>query len=64
MASLQCVPPPWPHGLVVSARFWLAAETEDIEEKKRCLCAILDLDPDNTEALLALTVLRTQKPQD
>jgi thioredoxin-like negative regulator of GroEL len=55
---------PHPHPLVVAAWLWLAAKTEDIEEKKRCFNSILALDPDNTETLLALAVLYSEKGND
>lgn len=53
-----------PHPLVIRAWLWLAAEAGTLEEKRRCLWAVLDLDPDNTNALLALAVLRLGKPED
>jgi len=40
--------------VVVGAWHWLAAEADEVEEKKRCVWAILDLDPDNTRALLGV----------
>ena len=36
--------------LVVQAWLWLAAQAEDIEEKRHCLNAALQLDPENEPA--------------
>ena len=36
-----------PRALVVRAWFWLAAQTSDLTEKRRCLEAILALEPGN-----------------
>jgi hypothetical protein len=55
---------PRPHPLLVTAWHWLAAQTDDIEEKKRCLWAILDLDPDNTRALLGLLAFVLEEADD
>ena len=43
-----------PRALVVRAWFWLAAQTDDLDEKRRCLEAILELAPDNEPAGAAL----------
>jgi hypothetical protein len=43
-----------PGSLVIRACFWLAAQTDDIEEKRRCLNAIFELDPENEPAHLTL----------
>ena len=43
--------------LVVAAWLWLAAEADELEEKRRCLEAVLELDPDYTSALIALAAL-------
>jgi len=40
--------PPCP--LVIQAWLWLAAEAQDIEEKRHCLNAVLQLDPENEPA--------------
>jgi hypothetical protein len=36
-----------PRSLVIRAWFWLAAQTDDLQEKRRCLNAMLQLDPEN-----------------
>ena len=36
--------------LVIQAWLWLAAQAEDIEEKRHCLNAALQLDPENEPA--------------
>jgi hypothetical protein len=51
-----------PLPLVIRAWLWLAAETDDIEEKRRCLNAVLQLDPENEPATLALLVLDQRRP--
>jgi hypothetical protein len=45
---------PRARSLVVAAWSWLAAETDDLEEKRRCLEEVLGLDPDNESARMAL----------
>jgi len=52
-----------PRPLVVQAWLWLAAEAGDIEDKRRCLNAILELNPDNEPASLALLVLDQRRPE-
>ncbi len=49
---------------MVAAWLWLAAEAEEAEEKHRSLNEVLDIDPDNSEAVLALAVLYTAKVDD
>lgn len=51
-----------PRALVIRARLWLAAMADDIEEKRRCLNAVLQLDPENRPASLALLVLDQRRP--
>lgn len=48
--------------LLVAAWLRLAGQTHDVEEKKRCLWAILDLD--NTRALLGLLALVLEEAHD
>ena len=43
--------------LLVAAWFWLAAEADDLTEKRLCLEAILRLDPENEAAPLALLLV-------
>ena len=51
-----------PRPLVIRAWLWLAAEAEDVESKRCCLNAILELDPENEPASLALLVLDQARP--
>ena len=53
-----------PRPLLVAAWLWLAAQTDDTEEKKRCLWTILDLDPDSTRALLGLLAFVLEEADD
>jgi hypothetical protein len=53
-----------PRLLVTRAWFWLAAEAKGIEDKRRCLNAILQLDPDNEPASLALLLLDQRRPEN
>ncbi len=46
-----------PRRLVVAAWLWLAAEADELEEKRGCLEAVLEVGPDNTSALIALAAL-------
>lgn len=55
---------PGPRPLLVAAWHWLAAGTDDIEQKRRCLWEVLDLDPDNTRALLALLAFVLEETDD
>ena len=51
-----------PRALIVRAWFWLAAEAAHLEEQRRCLEAILELDPENEPAGVALQwVLECQR---
>jgi len=54
---------PRPRSLIAQAWFWLAAEADDTEEKRRCLNAILELDPENEPASLAPLVLDQSRPE-
>ena len=51
-----------PRPLVVQAWLWLAAETDDLQEKRTCLKAVLQLDPENEPASLALLLLHQKRP--
>ena len=46
-----------PRPLVIRAWFWLAAQTDDIEEKRRCLEAVLELNAESQSARAALALL-------
>jgi len=48
--------------LVIHAWLCLAAEAHTLEQKRRCLHAVLQLDPDNQPASLALVLLDQQRP--
>lgn len=43
-----------PRVVVIRAWAWRCAHTDDLEEKRRCLTAILELDPELEWAQLAL----------
>ena len=49
---------PGPRVLLVRAWFWLAAEAPDLDQQRRCLDAILELDPANEAAGLAREWIR------
>jgi len=44
---------PGPRSLLLAAWKWLAAEADDLGEKRRCLEAILELDPNNEQMHMA-----------
>ena len=46
-----------PRQLVVHAWLWLAADTDDVEEKWRCLQAALELNPEHQSARAASALL-------
>ena len=46
-----------PRPLVIRAWLWLAAETEDLEEKRGCLEAVLELNPESQSARAGLALL-------
>jgi hypothetical protein len=48
--------------LVVQGWLSLAAQADDVEEKRRCLNAVLQLDPENEAASVALLVLDQTRP--
>ena len=52
---------PGPRVLLVRAWAWLAAETDDLAEKERCLEAIVDLEPDAEWAQIALQGVRQRR---
>lgn len=54
---------PRPRVSVIQAWLWLPAKAPDTEEKRRGLNAILELDPENEPALLALLVLDQSRPE-
>jgi len=51
-----------PRPLVIRAWLWLAAKADNLEEKRRCLHAVLQLHPENEPATLALLVLDQKRP--
>ena len=51
-----------PRALVVQTWLWLAAKSQDVEDKRRCLNAVLELDPENEPASLALLLLDQERP--
>lgn len=55
---------PRPRPLVVAGWLWQAAQTDDIEEERRCLWAVLELHPDNTRALLGVLALVLDEGDD
>ena len=54
---------PRPRVLVIQAWLWLAAEARDTEDKRRCLKTVLQIDPENEPASLALLVLDQGRPE-
>ena len=46
-----------PRPLVIRAWFWLAAQTDELEEKRRCLEAVLELNPESQSAHGGLALL-------
>lgn len=53
-----------PHPLVICAWLWLAAETDDPDEKRRCLEAVLNLNPDHQAAHALLALLHQRQIKD
>ncbi len=51
-----------PRPLLTRAWFSLAAQADSLEEKRRCLKAVLQLDPDNEPASVALLLLDQERP--
>jgi hypothetical protein len=45
---------PRPRPLVCRASVWVAAQTEELQEKRRCQNAVLELDPESEPAPLTL----------
>jgi len=48
--------------VIVPCWLWLAAKSRDLQDKRRCLHAVLRLDPENEPASLALLLLDQQRP--
>jgi hypothetical protein len=48
--------------LAIRDWLWLAAEADDLEEKRQCLREVLLLDPENDAATLALLLLDHRRP--
>ena len=53
-----------PQMLVVRCWLWLAAGSRDLEYKRHCLKAVLELEPDNEPASLGLLVLDHTRPEN
>jgi len=51
-----------PRPLAIEAYLWLASETDNLEEKRRCLDTVLKLAPENESTTLALPVLDQKRP--
>jgi hypothetical protein len=51
-----------PTMVIVPCWLWLAAESSDLQDKRRCLHAVLRLHPDNEPASLALLLLDQKRP--
>ena len=62
LASFIVRPFTRPRMLVLQCWLWLAAKSRDLEEKRRCLHAVLRLDPENEPASLALLLFDQQRP--
>jgi len=52
-----------PRSRVIRAWLWLAADSLDVTEKRCCLNAVLQLDPENEPASMALLVLDQIRPE-
>ena len=50
----------YPRPLVIQAWLWLAADTDDVEQKWRCVQAVLELNPER-QAARALSALLFQR---
>jgi hypothetical protein len=55
---------PRPRPLLIRAWLCLAADTDDVEEEWRGLWQVLELDPDNTTAVLAPAAPTLAKPDN
>jgi len=53
-----------PRAAVVHAWLWLAAKSDNLEEKRLCLNRVLELDPDNEAATWALILLDRKRPEN
>jgi len=52
-----------PRAAVVHSWLWLAAKSDNLEEKRLCLNSVLELEPENEPASLALLVLDQERPE-
>lgn len=50
-----------PHPLAIRGWLWLTAETDDLEEKRRCLEAVLELSPESQSARAGLALLHQRE---
>ena len=53
--------PRHPRPLVIRAWLWVAADTDDVEERWRCLQAVLELNPEHQAARAASALLFQRK---
>jgi len=51
-----------PRMLLLQCWLWLAAKSRNTEDKRRCLHAVLQFDPENEPPSLALLLLDQQRP--
>jgi hypothetical protein len=51
-----------PRPLVIYPWLWLAAKADDLDRKRHCLQAVLQVDPENEPASLAPLLLHQQRP--
>lgn len=50
-----------PRPLVIRAWFWLAVEADDLDAKRRCLEAVLELNPESQAARAGLALLHQRE---
>ena len=52
----------YPRSLAIPAWLWLAAEADDLEERRCCLSAFFQQEPEDETASLALSALDRRRP--